>query len=88
MSDDNDLIYGLHPVTEALRNPKRKVVSLMASKNAADRLAEECLRDFPHAADFAARHERSALRQPRDAAAAILRLARDAALQGGQRCRA
>lgn len=43
--------------------------------------------DFPHAADFASRHERGALRPPRDAAAAILRLARDATLQSGQRCR-
>ncbi len=41
MSDENDLIYGLHPVSEALRNPKRKLVSLTASKNAADRLLEE-----------------------------------------------
>jgi benzil reductase ((S)-benzoin forming) len=43
--------------------------------------------DFPHAADFAARHERGALRSARDAAAAILRLARDAALESGQRYR-
>lgn len=41
MSDENDLIYGLHPVTEALRNPRRKFLKLWASKNAADRLAEE-----------------------------------------------
>lgn len=43
--------------------------------------------DFPHAADFASRHERGALRQPREAAAAILRLASDASLQSGQRYR-
>jgi 23S rRNA (guanosine2251-2'-O)-methyltransferase len=41
MSDDNDLIYGVHPVMEALKNPKRRLVSLRASKNAADRLAAE-----------------------------------------------
>ena len=41
MSDDLDLIYGLHPVTEALRNPRRKLKKLWASKNAADRLLEE-----------------------------------------------
>jgi benzil reductase ((S)-benzoin forming) len=44
-------------------------------------------RDFPHAADFAARHERGALRSAGDAAAAILRLASDATLQSGQRYR-
>jgi len=41
MTTVNDLIYGLHPVTEALRNPKRQCLKLWASKNAADRLAEE-----------------------------------------------
>ena len=29
----------LHPVAEALKNPRRKIYSLKASKNAADRLA-------------------------------------------------
>ena len=43
--------------------------------------------DFPHVAEFAARHERGALRAARDAAAAIVRLARDATLQGGERRR-
>ena len=41
MNEPNDLIYGVHPVAEALKNPKRKIYSLKASKNAADRLAEE-----------------------------------------------
>lgn len=41
MSDSNDLIYGVHPVTEALKNPKRRFVSLLASKNAADRIEPE-----------------------------------------------
>jgi len=41
MSEQPDLIYGVHPVMEALKNPKRKFYSLKASKNAADRLAEE-----------------------------------------------
>lgn len=41
MSEPNDLIYGNHPVEEALRNPRRRFVGLMASKNAADRLAAE-----------------------------------------------
>lgn len=41
MSDENDLIYGVHPVTEALKNPRRKLVFLKTSKNAFDRLAED-----------------------------------------------
>ena len=41
MSEPNDIIYGVHPVAEALKNPKRKIYSLKASKNAADRLAAE-----------------------------------------------
>jgi len=41
MSDENDLIYGVHPVMEALKNPRRKLVKLKATKNAADRLAAE-----------------------------------------------
>jgi 23S rRNA (guanosine2251-2'-O)-methyltransferase len=41
MNEMNDLIYGVHPVGEALKNPKRKILSLKASKNAADRLAGE-----------------------------------------------
>ena len=41
MTETNDLIYGVHPVAEALKNPKRRFVSLLASKNAADRIAVE-----------------------------------------------
>jgi 23S rRNA (guanosine2251-2'-O)-methyltransferase len=41
MNEANDIIYGVHPVAEALKNPRRKILSLKASKNAADRLAEE-----------------------------------------------
>ena len=41
MSEQNDIIYGVHPVVEALKNPRRKIYSLKASKNAADRLAAE-----------------------------------------------
>ncbi len=41
MTENNDLIYGVHPVAEALKNPKRRFVSLLASKNAADRIAGE-----------------------------------------------
>jgi 23S rRNA (guanosine2251-2'-O)-methyltransferase len=41
MSEQNDLIYGIHPVCEALANARRRVVSLKASKNAADRIAVE-----------------------------------------------
>lgn len=41
MSEPNDIIYGVHPVAEALKNKKRKIYSLKASRNAADRLAAE-----------------------------------------------
>lgn len=41
MSEENDLIYGVHPVTEALKNPKRRAVALTATRNAADRLSAE-----------------------------------------------
>jgi 23S rRNA (guanosine2251-2'-O)-methyltransferase len=41
MSEPNDIIYGVHPVAEALKNPRRKIFSLKASRNAADRLAAE-----------------------------------------------
>jgi 23S rRNA (guanosine2251-2'-O)-methyltransferase len=37
----NDLIYGAHPVSEALKNPKRKPVKLWATENAALRLKED-----------------------------------------------
>lgn len=41
MSEPNDIIYGVHPVAEALKNPRRKIYSLKASQNAAGRLSEE-----------------------------------------------
>lgn len=41
MSEPNDIIYGVHPVAEALNNPRRKIYSLKASQNAAARLAGE-----------------------------------------------
>jgi 23S rRNA (guanosine2251-2'-O)-methyltransferase len=44
MSEPNDLIYGIHPVEEALRNPRRRFVALTASRNAADRLAADITR--------------------------------------------
>ena len=37
--DGNDLIFGLHSVTEALNNPRRALVSLKCTVNAKDRLA-------------------------------------------------
>ena len=39
-----DLLYGIHTVAEALNNPKRKFVQLLATKNAAARLADEISR--------------------------------------------
>lgn len=40
MSDENDVIYGAHPVEEALKNPKRKFVKLTCTLNGAERLKE------------------------------------------------
>ena len=40
MSDENDLLYGAHPVEEALKNPKRKFVKLTTTLNGAERLKE------------------------------------------------
>jgi 23S rRNA (guanosine2251-2'-O)-methyltransferase len=34
-------IYGFHPVTEALQNPRRELVRLFATKNAADRISSQ-----------------------------------------------
>ena len=40
MTDQNDLLYGAHPVEEALKNPKRKFVKLTTTLNGAERLKE------------------------------------------------
>jgi 23S rRNA (guanosine2251-2'-O)-methyltransferase len=40
MSDENDVIYGAHPVEEALKNSKRKFVRLTCTLNGAERLKE------------------------------------------------
>ncbi len=37
--DGNDIIFGLHSVTEALNNPRRELVSLKCTLNASERLA-------------------------------------------------
>lgn len=39
--EDVERLYGVHTVVEALKNPKRKFIQLIASKNAADRIASE-----------------------------------------------
>ncbi len=39
-SDDRAVLYGWHPVVEALRNPRRHVRRLLATENSARRLAE------------------------------------------------
>ena len=39
--DEIERLYGVHTVAEALKNPKRKFIKLLATKNAADRLAPE-----------------------------------------------
>ena len=38
--EDAVVLYGFHPVVEALRNPKRRIRRLLATANAAARLAE------------------------------------------------
>jgi len=40
-SDDIERLYGVHTVAEALKNPNRKFIKLLATKNAADRLSPE-----------------------------------------------
>jgi len=40
-SEDTAVLYGWHPVTAALQNPARRVRKLLATENAARRLAEE-----------------------------------------------
>ncbi|WP_119390989.1 23S rRNA (guanosine(2251)-2'-O)-methyltransferase RlmB [Taklimakanibacter lacteus] len=40
-SDEIERLYGVHTVAEALKNPKRKFIKLLATRNAADRLAPE-----------------------------------------------
>lgn len=39
--EDTERLYGVHTVLEALKNPKRKFLRLLVTKNAADRLASE-----------------------------------------------
>ncbi|MFZ5671366.1 MAG: 23S rRNA (guanosine(2251)-2'-O)-methyltransferase RlmB [Pseudomonadota bacterium] len=40
-NDEIERLYGVHTVAEALTNPKRKFIKLLATKNAADRLKDE-----------------------------------------------
>jgi 23S rRNA (guanosine2251-2'-O)-methyltransferase len=40
-TDDLTVLYGWHTVTEALKNPERRIRKLLATDNAARRLAEE-----------------------------------------------
>jgi len=40
MTDQNDMLYGAHPIEEALQNPKRKFVKLTTTLNGAERLKE------------------------------------------------
>jgi 23S rRNA (guanosine2251-2'-O)-methyltransferase len=39
--DETAILYGWHPVVEALRNPNREIRRLLATENSARRLAEE-----------------------------------------------
>ena len=38
---DEAILYGAHPVIEALRNPRRRFRKLLATENALKRLSEE-----------------------------------------------
>lgn len=40
-NDEVVVLYGVHPVLEALKNPRRRVLRLLATENAARRLAED-----------------------------------------------
>ncbi|MGO4705897.1 TrmH family RNA methyltransferase [Microvirga sp. 2MCAF38] len=40
-NDEGTVLYGWHPVAEALRNPKRKFTRLLATENSMQRLTEE-----------------------------------------------
>ena len=46
-SDDTIVLYGWHPVTAALQNPARRVRKLLATENAAHRLADEKIPTSP-----------------------------------------
>lgn len=43
MSEAHELIYGVHPVSEALRNPRRKFIRLLATRNAAQRIGAQAM---------------------------------------------
>src|SRR4051812_25581428 len=40
MPDDRVVLYGWHPVSEALRNPRRRALRLLATENGLHRLQE------------------------------------------------
>lgn len=44
---ENPILYGFHPVIEALRNPRRRFVRLLATHNAAQKLREALGTDLP-----------------------------------------
>jgi len=63
--DDVTVLYGWHPVTAALNNPARRVRKLLATENAARRLAEEKVPTTP--APEIVRPDAIAARLPPDA---------------------
>jgi 23S rRNA (guanosine2251-2'-O)-methyltransferase len=62
-SDDRTVLYGWHPVAEALRNPSRQHLRLLATENGAHRLAEE-IGDLPLAPQIVRADEISRLLEP------------------------
>jgi 23S rRNA (guanosine2251-2'-O)-methyltransferase len=63
--DDTVILYGWHPVTLALTNPKRRIRKLYATENAARRLAEENI--SPEVAPEIVRPDTIAAQLPADA---------------------
>ncbi len=63
-SEDTAVLYGWHSVTAALQNPARRVRKLLATENAARRLAEE---NIQHPAPEIVRPDAIAARLPPDA---------------------
>ena len=61
--DGRTVLYGWHPVAEALRNPERRHLRLLATENAARRLADE-IGDLPLAPEIVRADEISRLLEP------------------------
>ncbi|NNM72579.1 TrmH family RNA methyltransferase [Enterovirga aerilata] len=63
IQDGRAILYGWHPVVEALRNPRRRHLRLLATENGARRLAEE-LGNIPLSPEIVRADEISRLLEP------------------------